>query len=298
MKVCPYSYFLCCWYIRGPLVPFFTTDEISVRVTKISSRIGVSWTHSLPSWFWPLYNSMKWPYYQKYINQTTLNQITLQKLSFTNIWSLHSNFVGCESFLQSNSADILALCGTTLDDSIDSGNFFEVLPSFNPKGFCHSYAWSCSLCEGRTSFYTGHISGKLWNIQSPAILNFFFSDASICSTRPFSFVGKLWSYSCLSFYWLSVKLKRDGPFYCIGYDYSCADWDGLRDHFRDVTWDDSFQLSASTAASEFWEWIQVGIDVYISHCKFQIKPPSSPLFLAAYAAAIAHINHLLFVPTE
>ena len=33
------------------------------------------------------------------------------------------NFVDCESFLESNSADILALCESNLDDSIDSGNF-------------------------------------------------------------------------------------------------------------------------------------------------------------------------------
>ena len=46
------------------------------------------------------------------------------KLSFTNIWGLHSNFVDCESFLESNSPDILALCETNLVGSIDSGNFF------------------------------------------------------------------------------------------------------------------------------------------------------------------------------
>ena len=45
------------------------------------------------------------------------------KLSFTNIPGLRSNFVDCESFLESNSPDILALCETNLDDSIDSGNF-------------------------------------------------------------------------------------------------------------------------------------------------------------------------------
>ena len=32
------------------------------------------------------------------------------KLSFTNIRGLRSNFVDCESFLESNSPDILALC--------------------------------------------------------------------------------------------------------------------------------------------------------------------------------------------
>ena len=45
------------------------------------------------------------------------------KLSFTNIRGLCSNFADCKSVLGSNSPDILALCGTNLDDSIDSGNF-------------------------------------------------------------------------------------------------------------------------------------------------------------------------------
>ena len=45
------------------------------------------------------------------------------KLSFTNIRGLHSNFVDFESFLESNSPDILALCETNLNDLIDSGNF-------------------------------------------------------------------------------------------------------------------------------------------------------------------------------
>ena len=41
------------------------------------------------------------------------------KLSFINIQGLHSNFVDCKSFLESNSPDILALCETNLNDSID-----------------------------------------------------------------------------------------------------------------------------------------------------------------------------------
>ena len=45
------------------------------------------------------------------------------RLSFTKIEGLHSNFVDCESFLESNSPDILVLCETNLNDSIDSGNF-------------------------------------------------------------------------------------------------------------------------------------------------------------------------------
>ena len=52
-----------------------------------------------------------------------------------------------------------------------------------------------------------------------------------------------------------------------------------------------FKLSASAAASEFPEWVQVGVDLYIPHCKYQIKPHSSPWFSAAFDAAIFHRNH-------
>ena len=45
------------------------------------------------------------------------------KLGFANNWGLCSNFVDCESFLESNFPDILALCEINLDDSTDSGNF-------------------------------------------------------------------------------------------------------------------------------------------------------------------------------
>ena len=60
------------------------------------------------------------------------------------------------------------------------------------------------------------------------------------------------------------------------YDYSCGDWDGLLDHLRDIPWEDIFKLSAS-AASEFYEWVQVGIgdNLYILHHKHQVKPQSS-----------------------
>ena len=40
-----------------------------------------------------------------------------------NIWCLRSNFVYCKSFHESNSPDILVLCETNLEDSVDSSNF-------------------------------------------------------------------------------------------------------------------------------------------------------------------------------
>ena len=81
------------------------------------------------------------------------------------------------------------------------------------------------------------------------------------------------------------------------YDYSLADWDGLRDHLRDVPWEDIFKLSASAAASEFCEWVPVGIDVYIPHRKYQVKPYSSTCISASCAAAIVHRSHF-FVCTK
>ena len=66
---------------------------------------------------------------------------------------------------------------------------------------------------------------------------------------------------------------------------------GLHDHLRGVPWEDIFTLSASAAASEFCEWVQIETDVYIPHRKYQIKPHSSPWFSTACAAAIAHRYH-------
>ena len=70
----------------------------------------------------------------------------------------------------------------------------------------------------------------------------------------------------------------------MAYDYSRADWDGLRDDLRDVPWEDIF-------VSELCEWVQAGIDVYIPHRKYQVKSHSSPWFSAGCAAAIVHTNH-------
>ena len=83
------------------------------------------------------------------------------RLSFTNIRGLRSNFVDCESFLESKSPDILALCETKLDDSIDSGNFSVrgYLPLIRKDSSTHMHG--LAICEGRTSFCMGLISRKL-----------------------------------------------------------------------------------------------------------------------------------------
>ena len=72
------------------------------------------------------------------------------KLSFTNIRGLRLNFVDCESFLESNSPDILALCETNLDDSIDSGNFSMrgYLPLIRNNSSTHMHGLAVYVKEG------------------------------------------------------------------------------------------------------------------------------------------------------
>ena len=72
------------------------------------------------------------------------------KLSFRNIRGLRSNFVDCESFLESNSPDILALCETNLDDSTDSGNFSVrgYLPLIRKDSGTHMHGLAVYLKEG------------------------------------------------------------------------------------------------------------------------------------------------------
>ena len=315
-----------------------------------------------------------------------------RKLSFTNIRGLRSNFVDCESFLESNSPDILALCETNVDDSIDSGNFSvtaylplirkhssthmhglavyvkEGLPfardlslensadsylcfrlallhsvSFffflyrSPSSLCtvfdsissnidevlsnnpsanvfvfgdfnvHHKDWltysggtdrPCELC------YNFSISNDLTQIvnfptripdcdsHSPALLDLFLSsDASIYSTMAFAPLGNSDHVVVSVSMDFPINSKQDSPFHRVAYDYSRADWDTLRDHLRDIPWENIFKLGASTAASEFYEWVRVGIDVYVPHRKYQVKPHSSPCFSVACAAATIHRNH-------
>ena len=42
MEVHPYVYFQGCGYFRGAWVSFVMTDEVSVKVTEITSRTGLS----------------------------------------------------------------------------------------------------------------------------------------------------------------------------------------------------------------------------------------------------------------
>ena len=128
--------------------------------------------------------------------------------------------------------------------------------------------------------------------HSHALLDLFLSsDASICSAMAFPPLGNCDHVVVSVSIDFPSNSQWDAPFHCIAYDYSCADWDGLHDHLRDVPCDNIFKFGASAAASEFCKWVQVGIDVYIPHHKYQARLLSSPWFSAACTAAIVQKSH-------
>ena len=74
------------------------------------------------------------------------------------------------------------------------------------------------------------------NSHSPALLDSFLSsETSICSTMAFPPLGNSNHVVSVSIDFPSNS-QWDAPFHYIAYDYSCADWDGLCDHLRDVPW--------------------------------------------------------------
>ena len=81
--------------------------------------------------------------------------------------------------------------------------------------------------------------------------------------------------------------KQGALFHCIAYDYSRADWDGLCNDLRDVPWGILLNSVLLLLLVNF-----IGIEVYIRHCKYQVRSHSFLWFSAACASAIVHRNHL------
>ena len=137
--------------------------------------------------------------------------------------------------------------------------------------------------------------------HNPPFLDLFLSfDVSIYSTITFSLLENSDHVVLSVSIDFPINSKWHASFYCIVYYYFCADWGGLCDQLRDVSWENIFKPGAfADATSEFCEWFQDGIDIYIAHCKYQVKPHSSPWFSTASAAAIVYRNHFFpFARTE
>ena len=128
--------------------------------------------------------------------------------------------------------------------------------------------------------------------QSPALLDLFLSsDTSICSTIDFPSLGNSDHVVVSVSIGFPSNLERDVLLHRTVYEYSHADWDGLPYHLRDVPWEDIFKLSASAAAGEFRECVQVGNDIYIS---LIVSMRSSLTYLYGFQLLVLLLQ---FVPT-
>ena len=86
----------------------------------------------------------------------------------------------------------------------------------------------------------------------PALLDLFISfDASICSAMAFPRLGNSVHVVVSVSIEFPSSSQWGAPFHRIVYDYSCADWNSLCDHLRDVPWEDFFKLIESSATS-YW----------------------------------------------
>ena len=129
--------------------------------------------------------------------------------------------------------------------------------------------------------------------HSPTFLDLFLCfNLVFFSAVAFRPLGNLDCY-CLSFHRLSVKPKSGCPFLLHSlWLFSC--WLG-RSLWSSEKFPSEviFKLGASTAAAEFCEWVQVVIDVHISHRKYYVKPYSSPWLSAALVEITSFVCTLL-----
>ena len=98
--------------------------------------------------------------------------------------------------------------------------------------------------------------------HSLALLDLFISSDAICSTMAFPPFGNSDRVVVSVSIDVPSNTGQNATFHHIAFDYFHANWDGLHDHLRDVPWNNIFKLGGPAAASEFYEWIQVGIDEY------------------------------------
>ena len=84
------------------------------------------------------------------------------KLSFANIWNLHSNFTFKFCWMRIFPWTKLSLHSSSMWDELGWLNWFwQFLKSFIPNGFSYKYEWTSSLFEGRPFFCMGLIFREL-----------------------------------------------------------------------------------------------------------------------------------------
>ena len=105
--------------------------------------LGVSWTNILPFCFGPILTQWFMAMLSKGCKPENFESYNSIKLSFLNICGLCFNFIECESFLESNSLDILTLCETNLNV------FFFLIANHSMQD------WTATTKHGVWLCYTG-----------------------------------------------------------------------------------------------------------------------------------------------
>ena len=124
--------------------------------------------------------------------------------------------------------------------------------------------------------------------HSPSLLDFFNSSvASICSTMAFPPLGNSDHTVASVSIDFPINSKWDALFHRISYDYSRADWDGLRNHLRYIQGRISLNSMLLLLLLNFVSGFRLEL-IYIS-----LRSSHTHLhdFSAACAAAIVHRNH-------
>lgn len=128
--------------------------------------------------------------------------------------------------------------------------------------------------------------------QRPSTLDLFLSsNPDICSVSGSSPLGSSDHLVVNVSIDLNTISANDSPYHRTLYSYNQGDWDSFRDLVRDLPLDDIFALNVNECAREVASWLQAGINAFVPHRTYQVKPHSNPWFSPACAAAIAHRNH-------
>ena len=122
-------------------------------------------------------------------------------------------------------------------------SLWSLWSSFNSKGCCNSFTWSCSWFEEGTYLLKTLKVPIFFQLtllhltsHSPALLDLFYSHKpSIYSTVALPPMGNSDRVASFSSHFLSNS-KGDALFHRTAYDYSWEDWDVLYDHVRDASW--------------------------------------------------------------
>ena len=92
---------------------------------------------------------------------------------------------------------------------------------------CYNFSASSDLTQ------IGNFPTRTLDCAQSCSFGFISCDASVCSAMAYPPLGN--SDHVVSFSVdFPLNSKWDAPFHRIAYDYSSADWDGLRDYLRDV----------------------------------------------------------------